>query len=414
MGNTIQGTFGWDISPVIEGMKNAEDAVNNGSKRIQNKFGQIFKRSPNMRAERAISGSLQAFASGDIAGGIEAITSRMTGLGIVAGVAVGAGVAIFAKFKDQIDQTKEAANALQDDLNRPIGLLTGGTSQGIEKALESQDKHAAELTSKLQHKMGSQLLEAGQDWGKTLFPFFFGSDTKSTGSERLGQDKELDQSGERRKVFLQAQADIHSKIIQLKTQELEGDEHAARLEKIRYDYEQQRIELQKSGLSGNPLLEEQETIAKTADLARNQENARFDLKEKSLEIEEKMTALAKKGLSPSDQTKVRAGLELKSLDEQVADEKDPFRKRQLTLARDKKSLELRGMASPSQPAGPGEWGSIERRDAETNDPNVYGSLGYSAANMNRSNSPQAANTNSDVVAAIKTTNDLITKALLPP
>jgi len=43
------------------------------------------------RAELAITGALRQFISGDVAGGIELISSRLTGLGLVGGIALGAG-----------------------------------------------------------------------------------------------------------------------------------------------------------------------------------------------------------------------------------------------------------------------------------------------------------------------------------
>lgn len=408
MGNTIQGTFGWDVSPVIEGMKNAENVVNNGASRMQNKFASIFKRSPNMRAERAISGALQSFAAGDVAGGIQDITSRMTGLGLVAGIAIGAGVAIFEKFREQIVQTRQAHEALQDELTkRPISSVTSLSSEGMEHSLQGRSKLIEDLQAKQSKSFGSELLA-----GLSVFGTSRTQTVESSEKERIGTQRDLNQANAEQKTIMMAQADLAAKIVSIKKQEADGDEHGAKIAKIMLETQQQQAALRTKGLTAAAFRTADAAVRASAVMDLKDEDKRFKLKNSALAIEEKMASLIHKGLKPEDQKKVRAGLELNSLDEQIKTETNPERLRALKLQRLNTSNELQSYNKQGA-AAPGEWGSIERRNAETNDPNVYGSLGYNAANLGQGAAPKQENQNADVVSAIKETNDLIKKALLP-
>lgn len=409
MSGTIQASFGWDNSPVIAGMREAESVVTRGSSSIQSKFGQIFKRSPNMRAERAISGALQSFAAGDVAGGIQDITSRMTGLGLVAGIAIGAGVAIFEKFREQIVQTRQAHEALQDELTkRPISSITSLSSEGMEHSLQGRSKLIEDLQAKQSKSFGSELLAGLSATGDTLFKGGLSSGEK----ERVGAQHDLNQANAEQKTIMMAQADLAAKIVSIKKQEIDGDEHGAKMAKIMLETQQQQAALKTKGLSAAAFRTADAAVRASAVMDLKDEDKRFKLKNSALAIEEKMASLIHKGLKPEDQKKVRAGLELNSLDEQIKTETNPERLRALKLQRMNTSNELQSY-NKQEAAGP-EWGSIEKRNAETNDPKVWGSLGYNDANnYGQGAAPKQENQNADVVSAIKETNDLIKKALLP-
>lgn len=109
---TIQATLGGDNGPFIAMFRDAEKVASQGANRIQGKFSDIFKRSPNMRAERAITGLLGGLASGDVIGGITQLAGRITGLGLAAGIGIGGAAIVFTKFKESIDEADAASKKL--------------------------------------------------------------------------------------------------------------------------------------------------------------------------------------------------------------------------------------------------------------------------------------------------------------
>lgn len=429
---TIQGTFGWDNAPFVNAMNEAEKIAQKGASNVQNKFLSIFKRSPNMRAERAFSGLAQSLASGDIAGGIESITARMTGLGVVAGVAIGAGVAIFMKFKEQIDAAKEAhAQLEQEMLKRPISVVTKLSSEGMEQALQKREQLADEVRKKTEASAtASQGMQIAQNVANLLgMPFGSHLDFADKGQkERIQAQKDVNKSEVEAKEIMLAQAEVLEQIGRQKRIELSGDERNANIAKIMLETEQARAALQAKGVTNKAFNEADEALSANAELMITAEKRRADIKEQSLAIEEKMAKLIRGGLSTDEQKKVRAGLELKMLDSQIGSEESPIKKRALQLQRQQKENEIRGMSKPaaSNPfafgtaanrnfeSDQGGFGTIAQRSKETADASQFGSLGN--ASMLRGESPISAaqSPNAEVVAAIKEGNEITRKAWLTP
>lgn len=420
---TIQGTFGWDNSPLISGMNDAEKIVSRGAANAQSKFSQIFKRSPNMRAERAISGALQSFAAGDIAGGIENITQRMTGLGLVAGVAIGAGVAIFVKFREQIIETRKAHEALQMEMTkRPVSNVVGLNEQGMDQALAARQKLASDLQEKSQHRFGSELAETFQSLLNAPGANF----ASSAGKERLGVEQDLNKVGAENKQIMQSRAELARKLVELKAQEAFGDDHAARISRIVLETEQARAELKEKGLTHAAFDVADKAAVAQGGIALALENKREESKKRSLDLEEKMARLTKDGLKPEDQRKVRTGLEIKNLDQQISEETDPTRKRELNLQKRQKQNELVAMTGPGTEnqfafgtiasrnfeSDQGGFGTIAQRSKETQDAGAFGTLANSA--MLRGESQlvkQNGSDNAEVVRAIQELKTAVTEAL---
>lgn len=434
MGGTagiIQGTFGFDNTPFINAMNDAEKIAQKGANNVQNKFLSIFKRSPNMRAERAFSGLAQSLASGDIAGGIEAITARMTGMGIVAGVAIGAGVAIFMKFKEQIDAAKEAHSQLEQEmLKRPISVVTKLSSEGMEQALQKREQLAEDVRKKTEASgFGSNIIESLQAPLAFLTQGKFGSFGDSKGQkERIQAQQDVNKSEVDAKDIMLAQAGVIETIGRQKRMELSGDEHALNISKIMLETEQARAALQSKGVTKAAFDKSDEALSANAELMISAENKRAGIKEQSLAIEEKMAKLIRGGLSTEEQKKVRAGLELKMLDSEIGSEQSPIKKRALQLQRQQKENEIRSMSKPPTPANPfafgtaanrnfeseqGGFGTIAARSKEAADANQFGTLSNAA--MLRGESPMKAAsqaTIADVVDVIEDTNEIIRKAWL--
>ena len=86
-----------DDTPFVQAIHRAEQRAQTFAGRVHAALGSAFKRTPDLRAERALSGFTANLASGDIQGALLGVTERLSGLGLAAGVGVGAAVAIFAE-----------------------------------------------------------------------------------------------------------------------------------------------------------------------------------------------------------------------------------------------------------------------------------------------------------------------------
>src|SRR4029450_10272155 len=87
----------------------------------------FFKRDPTQRAERAFTALATGLSTGSIAAGVATFTASLSGIGLVAGVAVGTGIAVFEKFREQIKATDEATRKLGNE------LATLGGTRGPEQ-----------------------------------------------------------------------------------------------------------------------------------------------------------------------------------------------------------------------------------------------------------------------------------------
>lgn len=407
---TIQGVFGWDNSPVIAGMAESERVVNRGASNIQNRLTGIFKRSPNMRAERAFSGLFQSLASGDIAGGIESVTNRMTGLGLVAGVAIGAGVAIFVKFKEQIDATREAHAALEMEMTKhPVSNVSRLSEEGMTSALNTRQKLLEDSSKKAEHTLGSELAEAG----KSTLPFFFG---KGEGKDRTDQQKLENKAGAEAKQIMADRAALAASLVNIEAARLQGYEREANISKIVLQAEQQRAALAGSGVSHAAYEKGEEAISRNAELQIKAEDDRAKMKERSLVVEEKMAKLIRQGLSAEDQRKVRAGLELETINKQLESEKSQPLRRGLLLQKAQKENELRAMAGPQDQGNPFNQGSLSARDWERQQDSMKFNSQFAGFGMSQQEQDRKgpAAPNAEVVTEVAKTNELLKQIFLKP
>lgn len=364
-GGTIQGSFGWDNNPLLQGMNEAQGIVARGASQMEQKlavaekrFTGLFKRSPHMRAERALSGFFERAASGDIVGAISQISGRMTGLGIVAGVAIGAGVAIFTKFKEQIDETKAAHEALRLEMvKRPLSTITSLSSEGMEQALGTREKLTEDLSKKSEHTFGAELFAGLQ----TSANDFLDRGAPASEKERIQVQKDINKSIAEGKAIMEAQVALSATMFGIRRQELEGDERQAAIAKVVLQAEQQRAALKAKGLTAKAFNRADEIISQDAELSITQINKKAHLKESELKMEERIADLQHKGLAGDDLKRVRAGLEIKSLDDQIANEASPSAKRALQLQRSQKVTEAHGLLAPAGPSNPFPFGTTASR-----------------------------------------------------
>lgn len=408
MPGTIQGSFGWDNAPFVNAMHEAEEVAKRGASNIQGKFASIFKRGPNMRAERAISGSLQAFASGDIASGIEAISSRMTGLGLIAGVAIGAGVAIFAKLKERIDASKEAHAALEEEMSKhPLSVVGKLSEEGMTQALQRREQLVTEARKKEEGaRTGSSLWEGTKEFAAKIAGFDI---SKTVGKKRMNQvgleNKELAEG----KQIMIDRANLAMELVSIENAKMGGHEREASITKILLDTEQKRAALQNSGITQKAFDIGDEALSRNAELMIQAENKRAAGKERNLAIEEKMADLIKKGLKPEDQKKVREGLELQDINKQLATETNPEARRNLQLQKTQKESELRSFAKPEEGQNPFQYGTLSARDFERSQESAKFNSQFAGFGMTQEQKDLKgpASPNAEVVTALQQVGEII-------
>ena len=130
----IRARFSVDTS----GLSSAEMKMREFEKTIQG----LFRRDPGRRAEFAISGAIQNLTSGNVVGAIESITSKMGGMGLIAGVALGA---ITAGIKKVIDINREWNKTLEATGETLASMPGAGASleameQHLNRIVEAQSK----------------------------------------------------------------------------------------------------------------------------------------------------------------------------------------------------------------------------------------------------------------------------------
>lgn len=214
-----------------------------------------FRRTPERRAERAIGTFGAGLLTGDPALAIAALSEKITGFGLVGGVAVGVVAVAFEKFRKQVEEASKAYEGLRSQLSRPLPLQTALGPEGITSQIESLSKAEDTLIEK-RKSLGERLKE------------FFGGGTSPAGSAdvRFGgtapsrqqttaerNDAAIKESEKRLADLAAARADKELKIANIKLQAVSSSEKDAELAKITLDYEEKRAALLLSRTGGDSL-----------------------------------------------------------------------------------------------------------------------------------------------------------------
>lgn len=369
-----------DYQRVMQRAGNTADKFTSRINHASNGFTNLFKRSPNLRAERALSGFFERAASGDIVGAISQISGRMTGLGIVAGVAIGAGVEIFQKFVESVKATDAASGKLYntlagiggvrgpEEISKQFHDIAAQTDDLIQKANTFSSQAGRVFLSSVDHVLGTKNIKKGTDPNLAI----------AAGLRAEGQALKDENSASFADFFARAQS---SKV----------GERQAGAEKIKLDLARKLNVIDKAQgkfqaqffspdvvdkidpIERDKLIKEsreQTTVKKAiarreADESLRSLNKKADLTESRLKMEEKIAALQHKGLAGDDLKRVRAGLEIKNLDEQIASEINPDAKRRLKLQRDQKVNETHNLFTPPKSKNPFPFGTMNSRNFES-------------------------------------------------
>src|ERR1041384_3804730 len=134
----------WNDVDLQSGIRASENKL----QAFQSKAQRLFRRDPSHRAETAISGFLADLSTGNVEGAITGISSRLTGLGLAAGVGLGIAAVLIHKAKDELDAMDKSVEKVQADLTRPLPVDSALGGEGIHKEIESVSRDLEDLAKK--------------------------------------------------------------------------------------------------------------------------------------------------------------------------------------------------------------------------------------------------------------------------
>ena len=306
--------------------------LNEAERRSQSFEGRIaglFKRSPTQRAERAFTELATQLTSGNVAQAVAGFAARLTGIGgLFAGVAIGAAVGLFQKFRGEIEATDKAAKALG------VELATLGGTRGPE-----------EVAAKFKAISGSldALTEKAKSTGNVLANFLdkYVNPVLGTGSRGRGaaQASEIEAGAKAMGKLLTDQARAEEAIAKSKVTALTVSQRDAQIEEVLASAAQKRSQIEEEATKfkldlftrkvapkvRDPLIQASEEAAKKrkaaviteaeAEIDAINETAR--IKEKQLQIDQNIAAQALLGISTEDQKISKLKQQLALLESQL-------------------------------------------------------------------------------------------------
>jgi hypothetical protein len=138
----LKGKISLDPSEFIQGATRVTDSA----KGIQGELENLFRRTGDIRPERALTGFIENLTGGNVAGAIESVTTRMTGLGLAGGAAVGAvgaGVGFLIKNIHEFDAALKDAQRTSKE-----APLAGAAQEQIQEHVDATLKALEGLGSK--------------------------------------------------------------------------------------------------------------------------------------------------------------------------------------------------------------------------------------------------------------------------
>lgn len=392
-----------DDGPFTRTLERAEKRAATFSSKVERNFIGIFKRDPSQRAENAVSNLIGDITGGNTARGLAQFAGRISGLGIIAGVGIGAAIDVFDKLRSSVLEVREAQNQLDKQMSKPLNLTS---IEGLTTAIDNLQKKQGTLT----HGFTNYLSEFGKVFTDTP-----GAQSLELGVTKIEEEKTINAAIMRR----QAAERLRGRNELIKQNVLAGIDDPARraIAEKRFQYQQREDTLRASPDKGTSdalkaLEVEREAFEQTSRLRKADNNVRLD-------VEEKIARLARLQVSPDQRKQLTVSEEIKVLDAQLAAEKNPNAQRELQLQKFKKQTELRNITTNPNAMGESAnpfafgttaarafdddqgFGSIAQRNKDMNDPTVYGSLGYNAAQRGEQPLPKEAQQNAEAVAAVK-------------
>lgn len=394
----LESTLAFNDVQFTQGIERAEKRSQTFAAKVEKNFIGIFKRDPSQRAENAVSNLIGDITSGNTAQGLAQFAGRISGLGIIAGVGIGAAIDIFDKLRSSVLEVREAHDQLNVQMGKPLNLTSiEGLGKAIDNLRAKQNTFAHSTTNFLSEAYG----------GMT------GTGSGEIGVNALMEQQEISEAIARRQAAERLRG--RNELIRANVLSgLEDDPKRKALAEMRFKFDERRDALRAAPDKGTQdrlkaLDIEQDVAERNFRLHKADNNARLDM-------EEKIARLARLPATPEQRKQLQIGTEIKGLDAQIAAEKNPNEKRRLELLKFNKQTELRGVstnpnATPQNPFAFGTtaardfddqgFGSLAKRNSEMNDASVFGSLGYNAAQRGETALPKQEQMNAELLAVNK-------------
>lgn len=313
-----------DDAPFVAAIQRAEQRANTFAGRVQGSLRSAFKRTPDLRAERALSGFGASLASGDIQGALLSVTERLSGLGLAAGVGIGVAVGVLVKAKEQIDAVDKSVEKLNIDLARPVASQGALGPEGISKEIEATNKDLEDLSEK--RKGIFQRLREAATAGQ---PDYFNTTTLKTETpDRVPAALKASQEATKRIMDLTARrVGYEEDLTSIKEASFRGDERTAALAKIELDISAKRADILLKArprpgtidpLRSAQAFKEAQEISKQGELDKQSLIRAFDQKKQESEVEGKILALKKQGLTAEEATTAETRLRIALLREELS------------------------------------------------------------------------------------------------
>lgn len=391
-------TLSLDSSPFAQGLDRAEKRAQGFGQRVESSFQGMFKRTPGRRAERALGGLLGDIATGNAAQGIAMFAGKLTGLGLAAGVGIGAAVELFSTLHQSITEVGKAQDDLDKQMSHPVNLTSiEGLGKAIDNLREKQGTFTHGLTGYLYdiaHQKGAQGLT---DLGKS------GLEEEKDISAAIAKRQDAERLRGRTELV---RANVLSS--------LESDPQRKALAEMRFKFEDRRKELMASPDKGSrqrleALDAEQNVAEKNFKLSKRTSDIKLD-------AEEKIQRLIGKGLSKDDEKKSRALTELEVLKAEIAGTPSGSAEgRRLKIAKTAKENEIRSFGQPTNPnENPFQFGTLSASDFERQQDTAKFNSNFASFGIPQQEQDKKgpAAPNAEVVTEVSKTNELLRQIFL--
>lgn len=324
----VETVFTGNDAPFLAAVNRAEKHAQGFQSRVQS----MFRRTPERRAETAISQFFGDLGSGNVQGALAGLTSKITGFGLAAGVGIGVAVETFIRAKSQIDEVDKSVSKLNQDLARPPGLQAGLGPEGIGKEMETTQKDLEDVVEK-RKGFFQRIREAAIRGQPDIGGDPYSSDAAGPTNRVPAASKAQIEAGKRLKELARDRADAELDVVKARDISLNKSEEEGALFKLRLDTQQR---LSKLGLEEGPNKpgRDQAVFFKriagiNADerLSTDEIGKRADLRKAELEMEGKVNALVVSGKTAEEQKTDSIKLRLGYLKEELAATKDPLKRK---------------------------------------------------------------------------------------
>jgi hypothetical protein len=307
-----------DDTPFVQAVERAERRAQT----FQSRVTQLFRRTPERRAEVALGGFVSDLTSGNVTSAITGIASRMSGLGLALGVGAAGGIALYESFKK--------ASMAAGELEERVGKLTQGTGPASYNSLdELMARSQAIAESK------SAVIKSLKSYGPgdALADLFNPENAGSSPLDniRRGQAAREKMFDDLQKSGFDTQSKIAQKaeaLVNIRELGLKVSERSAELAKIEADYEEKKGKALQAGPNQNPALVRQLTRGRNLEIEAT--NKRFDLAEQEAAMEERIQFLSFGTLTAAEKRTQTIRERIGFLKQEIAVESDPIKRHKLS------------------------------------------------------------------------------------